>query len=1065
MRNRVSCFICCSAAAVGVWGAFAASDDLPTAYVETMGSQCFVTDVCADQYTKVEADIVVTKADATTRQQRFFGADTTDDTAEPMTFSFSMSQNDGDLFVSAAQNGKGNFSNTGVKPASYLNKRLILVLDAYNNGNTSSYAGSITDLAAGKVLKSFSHTTTRSKTAKYPICIAANGRATKCQFAHMQIHAVRVYRKNLLYRCYVPYWNADKSVVGLKELVTGAVISSECGDALTVGGDLPEDSNDWLKPFGYAVHEGVLERQILVKAVGCGRVSIGEEVGEEVSVWRPDGETVIVQPLPDEGCELRDVSCALRDFTLTDEGGLSVPSEQPHVIECTFAAKSSASVVREWKGAADHFEWDYPLNWSPFGAPQAGDDVTVPSGFNPMLTSETPELNSLTLDGTLTFTNWMTRLRAKTVTIRANAKITCAGPFTESDMSNRVWIACRDLTVAAKGSIDVVSKGYRIGGPGSNRGKPNSAGAHGGYGGKRSNSSDAVNALPCDDPSLPVCPGSAGSGTSADCAGGGAVKIEALGTVTVNGAINASVLKSYYGSRAGMGSGGSVCIECKRFICSGATIQANGGPGTGNWNEHERDTSTNSCGAPGGGGCIAIRYDVDEEQDGDFANTTISAAAGEMQLRMNSSSPIKSYNRSPTVADWLRQDADLGTLWFSDNRPVVALLGSQLSGQLVHTNRFDFESINLTAGHVRFSSEGTVVNVSGDVTVTGVCTRLEFGGSTATNRTNMCDLMSKTPWHLNVGGDMTVAGGARVDFRSAETNGVDEAGAYVSVAGAMSLIGHDGGYTDDTPKKTWTLATNTSVCVYSDPINGGAPLITVGSLWVGAKSQLTSEARGFASGCSRPGCSIIGRGPGGGRGSDSCAVMVGGGHGGNGGNRTKPDCGGGLTNDFAVVYRPSLAGSGGSGKAAGSGTAFGGGVLRVKAKTSIVVDGLVCADGETNMSVYHGGGAGGTILFDCKTFSGSETGLLTARGGGTGYASNKDCGGGGGGRIAVWTGKPWVPKAKPRHCVVTDSIESFRGCVLVSGGANDLDPKRNGEDGVANFVEFNGLPGLLLFVQ
>jgi hypothetical protein len=81
----------------------------------------------------------------------------------------------------------------------------------------------------------------------------------------------------------------------------------------------------------------------------------------------------------------------------------------------------------------------------------------------------------------------------------------------------------------------------------------------------------------------------------------------------------------------------------------------------------------------------------------------------------------------------------------------------------------------------------------------------------------------------------------------------------------------------------------------------------------------------------------------------------------------------------------------------------GGGVVRVIASGSVVVNGAVSADASdhTALQTYSGGGAGGAIYITCAALGGSG-GLFSARGsGGHVYDAKNGAGGGGGGRIAI----------------------------------------------------------------
>ena len=96
-------------AAAVIAGCGSAWADVPTAYIETTGSQYLITDFCADPTTKVEADMTITTVTTATRQQRFFGSDSGE---ASWPFSFSVYQNGEDKFGSAAKDGVGNWGNS-----------------------------------------------------------------------------------------------------------------------------------------------------------------------------------------------------------------------------------------------------------------------------------------------------------------------------------------------------------------------------------------------------------------------------------------------------------------------------------------------------------------------------------------------------------------------------------------------------------------------------------------------------------------------------------------------------------------------------------------------------------------------------------------------------------------------------------------------------------------------------------------------------------------------------------------------------------------------------------------
>ena len=113
------------------------------------------------------------------------------------------------------------------------------------------------------------------------------------------------------------------------------------------------------------------------------------------------------------------------------------------------------AVTCTWKGATG--DWFDGNNWTN-GVPGNGDDAIVNSGLV-LLTNSTPALGSLTQGGgDLVFSNWTTALTATNVYLYGGTHSTPAA-FTAGQMSNRVWIACTNLFLAAGARIDVAGKG------------------------------------------------------------------------------------------------------------------------------------------------------------------------------------------------------------------------------------------------------------------------------------------------------------------------------------------------------------------------------------------------------------------------------------------------------------------------------------------------------------------------------------------------------------------------------------------------------------------------------
>ena len=245
-----------------------------------------------------------------------------------------------------------------------------------------------------------------------------------------------------------------------------------------------------------------------------------------------------------------------------------------------------------WTGDGGNTDWFNDANWSE-GVPDADQAVTVGAGTIE-LTNATPELASFTMTGgTLTFANWSTCLRAGTVSLAAGT-VTLPSAFTESQMSNRVWIACTDFVLGTNAVIDADFRGYSAAqGPGK-AGHNNSGAGHGGRGSPGYQGWNMAGTA-YDDVLAPAIPGSGGGGVAGGGAGGGAVWIQAAGKVKIFGTVGADGQAGVVIHNGG-GSGGSIRIDCGTFHgSSSGWLRARGGNG-------------NNLGGPGSGGRIAVVY-------------------------------------------------------------------------------------------------------------------------------------------------------------------------------------------------------------------------------------------------------------------------------------------------------------------------------------------------------------------------------------------------------------------------------------------------------------------------
>ncbi|MBQ6329179.1 MAG: hypothetical protein IJI35_09220, partial [Kiritimatiellae bacterium] len=527
-------------------------------------------------------------------------------------------------------------------------------------------------------------------------------------------------------------------------------------------------------------------------------------------------------------------------------------------------------------------DWNVAANWTNkltgvSRVPQDGDIVDIsPSAATTVQVSEpTADLAFLRLGGgsgvaTLETTNWTTCVSASNLTVLSKGVITCGGGGTNAATVSRVWLKGHDITIAAGGKIDVDYKGYgEVPKPGTGSyrtgygpsgGDSDRGAAHGGYGGRSSYCTMPTypfNVMPCDDPEFPSQPGSSGaaSGYAVGKQGGGAVRIEATGRVTVNGTITANGKNvaaytttpgwsSFGTSHDSAGAGGAVWISCETFAGVDGIVRANGG-----WGDMALENRS-TPGAAAGGGMIAVHYDASEQSDGLVSGMTFSAAPGfhGWSEYYKTNFQLSAWNREHAI----RASADLGTLWFTDAK-LLESLGRGITGQIMNApESMTLDSLAISNGWFRFAREGFTLNVTGDMTVSGKDSCYEVGGVTPTNRTAFIELYSTAAARLNVGGKLTVVDKGRLDVHAADTNLSGTAfGAYVSVGGDFEV------------------GTNGVVYSWSDPVGGGSPHFGVaGDFTVSTGGLVSAEWRGYAAGhqaTSFPIARSFGYGPGHGR--------------------------------------------------------------------------------------------------------------------------------------------------------------------------------------------------------
>ena len=706
--------------------------------------------------------------------------------------------------------------------------------------------------------------------------------------------------------------------------------------------------------------------------------------------------------------------------------------------------------------------WDGSSTWrdedGAGGLPIAGDSVVIPSGRTVTVTNSLEDtwLAALEISGTLKTKNWNTQIAADTVTVKDGGVITVTGTTAANAAdTNRVWIACGDLTIEAGGKINVDQLGFaRNVGPGHAEQQGEAGSSHGGFGGWLEGIANYP-MLPYGSMTEPETLGSGGQhawDSATEGMGGGAVRIDANGVVTVNGSILASggnvggcATSATDGAFDNPGSGGSILIYCDTFIGTNGVLRAQGGgardPRAPYWiYSLDYRTSKNS-----GGGRIAIHYNAENENAADVDNVEISTAAG-LCLK---------FGETYATMDKYHAGGDCGTVWFTDSKLLDATLGKGLSGQLAFVTNYTYSGdLAWTKGHVRFTAPGAKVTIDGGLTMTNGNSRLEVGGSEYRIKTAFLDIYAgRNVNTLTVNGDVELLDGARLDIRSAgkETDSdFEKWGGVVKIDGVLHV------------------ASNSSVYAWCDVIRCTGPRFEVGSLAVDEGGLMSSEWRGGAGGPysgsfptsvrSSYAYSPLGHG-------DYLAALysTGGQHGTRGGTSSlvhpQPAC----YDNGDAAYRPEYSGSGGAGGGYGDGGA-GGGIIYVESAGAMRVDGEINVDGGMTLKSgnhYHcdaGSGSGGTIFLSGKSFTGGANAKLSACGGlavteqyhtdtsktAYGYA-------GAGGAIAIWTGAEYPGSISHRRVTKATSPEglsgfNFTGTAVADAGGRYFMEGRTEED-------------------
>ena len=503
-----------------------------------------------------------------------------------------------------------------------------------------------------------------------------------------------------------------------------------------------------------------------------------------------------------------------------------------------------------------------------------------------------------------------------------------------------VTLNAKNLTLDSTSTISAETKGYpRVQGPGAGISE---SGIGAGYGGKGGSDSTGKPGGSSYGSSLaPIDLGSGGGdyGHSGG-AGGGAVRLNISGSLTLNGKITANGGSGNNDAYTGGGSGGSIYIIARSLAGSGL-LTANGG-GSG------------YAGGGGGGGRIAVYY-----QTSAFAGTA--QAKGGVSLKLG-----------------LNKDGEDGTVVFIDTLNKILYPGHSFRFQ-ENDSPFSFSKIALNNSKV--TSEGNINIATNDLfidngsyfTLGGTATALTANNLKADNNSNLtlndsCVLTISSLFSLNATSSLAFTGSQTLSASSITLDG----------SSVLTLSGQE------------ILALNELNLSHNSILTHlprGKISLALANLTLDSTSTISAETKGYPR-VQGPGAGIsesgIGAGYGGKGGSDSTGKPGGSsygsslapidlgsgggdyGHsGGAGGGAVRLNISGSLTLNGKITAN---GGSGNNDAYTGGGS---GGSIYIIAR-SLAGSGLLTANG--GGSGYAGGGGGGgriAVYYQTSAFAGT----------------------------------------------------------------------------------------------
>jgi len=603
--------------------------------------------------------------------------------------------------------------------------------------------------------------------------------------------------------------------------------------------------------------------------------------------------------------------------------------------------------------------------------------------------------------------------------------------------------------------------GAYVGGYGPGAGGQDAGGGYGGAGGWGYNNGAAGQTY--GSPFAPADPGSGGGADPGGSGGwgGGAVRLDVNGALAVNGSILANG-GNYGGSYGGGGSGGGIYITAGTFSGgAGAAIRVNGGNGsTGGqcggggggriaiW-QTGGDTYAGALSATGGLGGTVTGYGVQNGATGTIVRGVGVYAPGDSTLGIRGT-PVAHGTSTPYANDTYYTFAAPQTVTNTVNTPAdeaagqrFALLGwTAVTGSVTVASGSTTQAVFTVTGDTvqtwNWTNEyyltlsagagGTLVADKSGWYTNGVAVEIQaqtnsgyrfvqwsgdVPSSDATNnpltlvmsqaRTLQATFAVADPpmprtwngtglWNTAAnwtpsgipgpGDDLTVATGSLiVNIPLVMESLTVQNGARVVFTNWNSTVSATA--VTIAPGGTVTVANAFSNTQMSNNVS-----FAVSNFTLQAGGAIEVSALGYAGGDPTV---EAGSGPGGASGR-----TAGGSYGGTGGNGVSSS-----RAPYGTAALPLDPGSGGGGHTSPTGYGgHGGGAVRIAATGTVTLNGSILANGGNYGGSYGGGGSGGGIYITARTIEGT-TGQVLANGGNGNLNTTDQCGGGGGGRIAL----------------------------------------------------------------